>query len=216
MTSKQCTRSNKNKKKFHRDDFETQFCVRYLEYNELGDKKLKKWDIKKDKEYTINPGLNEKLEKRYGQQIVDRYCAKIYIKWINRQVEYGAYADQDIMRGDMVTEYTGIIEREVMGNDNLYLWDYPTIIKEKQKNGKNKNIKFCVNAEKVGNFARFINHSMRKYQNVGIQIIPSNGLWHVVYIARRDIKKGEQLLTYYGMEYWKDRKIVPALLTPDM
>ena len=211
MTQALCTTSKKRDKKFYRKDFESHFCIQYLEQNIIKDKRLKKWDIHKDKEYTINPGLNDRLEERYGTLINDAYVAKMYIKWINKQVSYGAYADQDIERGEMVCEYTGVVELETKGDDNLYLWDYPTILKE-----ENKRIRFCVNAEKAGNFARFINHSLRKYQNVGIQMIPSNNLWHVVYIAQKDIKRGEQLLTYYGMQYWKDRKIVPARLTPWM
>jgi len=207
----QLSKKAKKKRKFYLEDFESHFNLKYLKHNKINDKRLKTWDILKDKEYTINPGLNDRLEKRYGHLIDEGYCAKTYIRWINKQVEYGAYADQDIKRGEMVCEYTGIIEQETAGDENLYLWDYPTILKE-----KNKKVTFCINAEKSGNIARFINHSLRKYQNVGIQIIPSNKFWHVVYIAQKDIKKDEQLLTYYGIQYWKDRQILPAQLTPSM
>lgn len=209
MTQGRCTILNKSARKFYREDFESHFCIRYLEHSIIKDPRLKNWDICNDKEYTINPDLNDRLEERYGPLINEGYTAKICIRWINKKVSYGAFAEQDIERGEMVCEYTGIVELEEKGDDNLYLWDYPTVLKE-----KNKRIRFCVNAEKAGNYARFINHSLRKYQNVGIQMIPSRNLWHVVYIAQKDIKKGEQLLTYYGMQYWRDRKIVPTPLTP--
>lgn len=204
--------------KFYRADFKIKFGVRYITHNEIKDPRIKNWDILTDKEYSINPGLNDRLEKKYGTFIAQGYCADMHVKWINKKVEYGAYTEQDIKRGEMVTEYTGIVEEDTpFDQDNLYLWDYPTIIyKNVPGKKRRKKIKFCVNAEKVGNFARFINHSLRKYQNVGIQIVPHNNKWHVIYVARRDIKKGEQLLTYYGLEYWRDRKIIPEVIVPSL
>ena len=39
-------------------------------------------------------------------------------------------------------------------------------------------------------------------------------MWHVVYVAKKKIKKGQQLLTYYGTQYWQDRQIVPHPIEP--
>ncbi len=204
-----------SKKKYFRDDFEKKFEVIYLDHNHIKDVRLKKWDIYKDKEYTINPGLNDKLTERYGSLIAQGYCAPMSIQLVSKKVGYGAYAEKDIKKGEMVCEYTGIVEQETYGEDNLYLWDYPTILHELTASGRRKKITFCINAEKQGNVARFINHSLRKFQNVGIEIIPYNNEWHVVYIAQKDIKKGQQLLTYYGMQYWRDRNIVPFVIDPN-
>ncbi len=206
--------SSINKKCYYEKDFEDKFKVTHLMHSILVDERLKKWDIKKDKEYTINPVLNDQLEKRYGSLIEIGYTAKMSVKLVNKQVGYGAYAEQLISKGDMICEYTGIVEQETYGSDNLYLWDYPTILFEKTASGRRKKITFCVNAEKSGNIARFINHSLRKYQNVGIELIPFDGSWHVVYLAKRDIYPGEQLLTYYGTQYWRDRNIVPFTILP--
>ena len=203
-----------SKKKYFRDDFEKKFGITYLEHNVIRDERLKKWDVYKDKEYTINPGLNDRLEERYGALIKEAYCAPMSIQLVNRQVGYGAYAESPIKKGQMVCEYVGVIEPEIYGEDNLYLWDYPTVLHELTPAGRKKKIAFCINAEKKGNVARFINHSLRKYQNVGIEIIPYRNEWHVVYIAQKDIAKGEQLLTYYGMQYWRDRNIVPFVIEP--
>ena len=204
-------------KKLYRTDFKPVFNVRYLTQNEIIDTRILNRDIRQDAEYIINPGLNDRLAKKYGPFIEVNYEAEMYIKWVNKKVEYGAYAQQEIKKGDMVTEYTGIVEEDTpFDEDNLYLWDYPTVIYQTLPNKKRrKKFKFCINAEKTGNFARFINHSLRKYQNVAIQIVAYNNFWHVIYIAKRDIKKGEQLLTYYGLEYWKDRKIVPEVIIPE-
>ena len=205
-------------KKFYRKDFKSHFGVRYLEHNEFKEKKLLDWDIKQDYEYTVNPGLNDRYEKKYGDQIRAGYHAPMCVKYINKIVEYGAYAESFIKRGDMVVEYTGIVEVDSpYDEDNLYLWDYPTIFYVNVPGKKRrKKVKHCVNAEKAGNYARFINHSQRKYQNVGIKITPCDGQWHVIYVAKKDIEPGQQLLTYYGMDYWRDRKLVPFPITPDM
>ena len=205
-------------RRFYKEDFESEFNIRYLDRCEVKDSRLLTWDIYQDKEYTVNPRLNDRLAELYGPQVEAGYSAPMYIKWVNKVVQYGAYAEKALKKGDMVAEYTGILEEDVyFDDDNLYLWDYPTFL-YKQEPGKKrrKKITFCVNAEKAGNFCRAINHSLRKYQNVGTIVLPYNNLWHVVYIAQRDIAKGEQLLTHYGMAYWQDRKIVPFPITPDM
>lgn len=203
-------------KKYYLKDLKKVFNIRYLQHNEIADKRLVKWNIKEDREYTINPGLNDRLEKKYGELIDQGYEAPMYIKFINKTVGYGAYAEKALKKGDMVTEYTGVVEEDTpFDEDNLYLWDYPTIMYQTIPGKKRRRkIRFCINAEETGNFARFINHSLKKYQNVEIQIVPRNGQWHVLYVAKKPIKKGEQLLTHYGAEYWRDRKIVPKVILP--
>lgn len=206
-----------HRKKIYQKDFETSFKLQYLKHNKINDARLLDWDITKDKEYTINPGLNDRLTEKYGGLIKIGYQAPMFVKWINAKVGYGAYADAPLKKGDMVIEYTGILEQDtpLLDDDNLYLWSYPTIMYQTEPGKKRrKKIEFCINAEKAGNFARFINHSLRKYQNVAIQLVPYNNMWHVVYIAQRDINKGEQLLTHYGIRYWQDRKIVPLVIVP--
>ena len=204
-------------KKIYQNEFETFFTLKYLQHNQVNDSRILSWDITKDKEYTINPGLNNRLTEKYGELIKIGYQAPMFVKWINAKGGYGAYADTKLKKGDMVIEYTGIVEAEtpIIDEDNFYLWTYPTILYQTEPGKtRRKKIEFCINAEKAGNFARFINHSLRKYQNVAIQLVPYNNMWHVVYIAQRDIRKGEQLLTHYGIGYWRDRKIVPLVILP--
>lgn len=206
---------NNRTKKFTLQEIAQQFGIKYLVHNKIIDKRLLSWDIKKDKEYTINPLLNIRLEKRYGELIKEGYVAPLYIAWVNKFVEYGAFADAPIKKGAMVCEYTGILCEDSGDSDNLYLWDYPTFFYESDpKRKRRKKIKFCIDAEKAGNVARFINHTTREYQNVGVQIVPAHGFWHIIYVAKKDIKKGQQLLTHYGVAYWRDRQIVPKPIKP--
>ena len=204
------------KQKLYLPDLKKLETFTYIEHNRLSDPLLKQWNINNDKEYTVNPALNDKLANLYGPFIDEGYTAPLYVQWINKKIEYGAFADASIERGQMICEYTGVVEREEPFNeDNLYLWDYPTILYETRPGKKyRKKIVYCVNAEKYGNVGRFVNHSLKKYQNVGIQMIPRNNEWHVVYIALKPIKKDAQLLTNYGPAYWRDRKIIPFIIKP--
>lgn len=202
-------------KKFYKEDFEEQFGIPYLSHNSLQAQELASWDVTLDREYTVNPKLNTKLTEKYGGLIAEGYTAPIYIKWVNRTVQYGVFAESAIKRGEMIAEYTGVLSRDNVDNDNPYVWDYPTYTYESVPGKtRRKKIKYCIDAEKSGNYARFINHTHRKYQNVGICMVIAQGFWHVVYIAQKDITRGQQLLTYYGMQYWRDRLINPAPLIP--
>ncbi len=202
-------------KKFYAQDFQEQFGIPYFEHNKVITPELLSWDITQDKEYSINKRLNEKLTSKYGELIAEGYTCPMYIKWVNKTVEYGVFAEADLKLGDMVAEYTGVLCYDSANNDNPYVWDYPTFRYETVPGKvRRKKIKYCIDAEKSGNYARFINHTHRKYQNVGIHITAAQGFWHVVYVAQKPIFKGQQLLTYYGMQYWRDRQIMPAPLLP--
>lgn len=202
-------------KKLYEKDFESVFGVRFLPTLELQAAELKKHDITTDREYAVNPLLNQKLEKKFGHFIDQGYAIPMHIRWINKTVQYGVFTEIDLQPGDMVSEYTGILCRDEADEENGYIWDYPTVIYQTIPGKKRrKKIKYCVDALRAGNFARFINHTQRKYQNVGIQIVPRNNMWHVIYVAQKVIKKGQQLLTYYGTQYWRDRQIVPHSLKP--
>lgn len=203
-------------KKIYPQDFKNVLNIEYTDSLIVKTDKLLKWDIYKDKEYTNNPGLNDKLALMYGALIDDRYQVPLHMKWINKIVQYGVFTEKDITRGQMICEYTGYLELDNNSEvENLYLWEYPTVISETVPGKtKKKKVQFCVNAEKVGNFARGINHTIKKHQNVDVAMVPHNDLWHVVYRAKKDIASGEQLLTHYGKGYWQDLGIVPSVLIP--
>ncbi len=203
-------------KKLYADDIQELLGIEYLPALKIAASELAECDVKKDLEYKANPPLNDKLEAQYGPLLDKQYAIPMYVKWVNKTVEYGVFADVDLERGDMVCEYTGVLCRDDTDDDeNAYIWDYPTIRYEHVEGKKRrKKVKYCIDALKSGNFARFINHTVRKHQNVGVQIVPRNNVWHVVYVAKKKIKKGQQLLTYYGTQYWRDRQIVPHPIEP--
>ena len=203
-------------KKIYPADFQEVLGIKYLDSLVVKTDKLKNWDIYKDKEYTNNPGLNDKLAIIFGALIDEKYQVPMHMKWINKTVQYGVFAERLIKKGEMVCEYTGHLEvdtqREV---DNLYVWEYPSVIYETVPGKtRRKKVAFCINAEKIGNFARGINHTIKKHQNVDVAMVPYKGLWHVIYRAKKDILPGQQLLTHYGKSYWQDLSIAPAVLIP--
>jgi hypothetical protein len=82
---------------------------------------------------------------------------------------------------------------------------------------------FKVDALKKGNFARFINHSEKPNVIAHLFSIPANpyGLTpasiEVVYVARKMIRPGEQLLVSYEegeKSYWGALKVKPVPMTP--
>src|SRR5262249_10126818 len=82
---------------------------------------------------------------------------------------------------------------------------------------------FKVDASKTGNFTRFINHSDEPNVEARTVYIPKNtyrlapSCVEVLYVAKKTILPGEQLLVSYeaeGNHYWIDTKIKPIPMTP--
>jgi hypothetical protein len=80
-----------------------------------------------------------------------------------------------------------------------------------------------LDAHKVGNFTRFINHSAKPNVEAHFLRIPKNSLgiapslFEIVYIASKTIRPGEQLLVCYEGDdnsYWGALRIKPFAMTP--
>ena len=80
-----------------------------------------------------------------------------------------------------------------------------------------------LDADKKGNFTRFINHSAKPNVEAHLLRIPSNSLgvppapFEIIYIASKDIQPGEQILVCYEdgeKSYWGVLKIKPFPMTP--
>lgn len=134
----------------------------------------------------------------YRQEVLAGKTAPIYIKWINQDLGYGAFASEDISRGKFVGEYAGVVRQLHRGHPdhNPYCFHYPT---------KFWSLKyFTVDSMREGNLTRFINHS--NHPNLQPLCLVDRRLLHQVFIANRTIKKGEQLTFDYGEDYWIKRK----------
>jgi uncharacterized protein len=133
----------------------------------------------------------------YRQEVLEGKTARIYIKWINPEIGYGAFAAEEILKGQFVGEYTGIVRRLYRSHPdhNPYCFHYPT---------KWWSLKyFIVDSMREGNLTRFINHS--DHPNLQPLCLVDRRLLHQVFVANRTIKQGEQLTFDYGEDYWNKR-----------
>jgi len=139
---------------------------------------------------------------RYNRYIVEKYEAPWYMKFINEKIGHGIFAAADIKGGDYIGDYVGIICDSQLWDkvcrDTSYSWRIgsPSEI--------NSPHVFSIDAKHTGNFTRFINHSFDP-NVIAISIYTHDG-WHLVYIAKKDIHKDEQILADYGRGYWDVRK----------
>jgi hypothetical protein len=134
----------------------------------------------------------------YINDIKIKRTADVYIKYINPKCGYGVFANQDIPARHIIAEYTGIVrprDFSKVKNDYDYAWGFPP------------PTKFLIDGKDAGNFTRFINHN--DDHNVEMIYIPIDGRWHLAYVAKKPIKKDQQLLANYGAPYWKGRGYKP-------
>lgn len=151
---------------------------------------------------------------------------------------YGIFLDPNakpILKGQLIGPYSGVVSilPQNVSSDTAYAFAPIVDIllsKEEQrlfdpKNGYHPKRLYSldVDAERKGNFIRFINHSEKPNIVAHLFNIPKNryGLLpspiEVLYLAKKTIRPGEQLLVSYegdGDSYWKNLKIRPIPITP--
>ncbi len=149
---------------------------------------FEKW---KSKEVTAEA---ESLGKRFIGEIESAYIPVVSVRWVNDQVEFGLFAEEGLEKGSCVGEYTGIIrknDRRYLEPLNNYCYTYPVL----DEIGR----EYVIDATK-GNLTRFINHSYTP--NLQPIHVFYEGFFHLIFLAMRQIKKGEQLSYNYGKSYW--------------
>lgn len=155
------------------------------------------------KPYAANKTYYDDLTARYGALIAKGHVANVSIRWVSDQVGYGIFAEEDIQPGDLVVEYTGKLQRTV--EDTVYSFSYPP--DNKSSHFKAPLPSSChLNAMHYGNEARFANHS--DDPNLETKFVFQGGAWHIIYVAKKKIPRGKQLLINYGSGYWRDRQKV--------
>ena len=140
----------------------------------------------------------------YSQEVQSHLHPDITIAWIDPTLGYGVFTNRAILRQTFVGEYTGIVrKRRLFGRfKNDYCFDY-TI-------GLGRETPYVIDAERHGNFTRYINHS--EEPNLEAASALSNGIMHMIFYAIIDIPPGAQLSCNYGAKYWQRRKR-PELLS---
>ena len=101
--------------------------------------------------------------------------------------QYGLFAAKNFQKFDVLGQYTGEVVSFSEGGKYVAYCD-----------------KCNIDANKIGNELRYIND----YQNIAdepnttIRVTYIDKKPRVLFVVTKDIKEDEQILTYYGKEYW--------------
>lgn len=133
----------------------------------------------------------------YADAIRGKIQLDLTIAWIDEKIGYGVWTNRDIPSHAYIGEYTGILRKRFFFGrwKNRYCFDYN--IGEGRKSG------FVIDAQDVGNYTRFINHSFEP--NLEPASVYCDGLIHVIIYAPQAIPAGTQLCYDYGEDYWQKR-----------
>ena len=140
----------------------------------------------------------------YRTQIELHYFPKVHVYCIDAQIGCGLFADEKVFSHQYVGEYTGLVRennRRYCGGLNNYCYEYPI--------ADDLGRSHVIDATD-GSYARFINHSSKPNLKPTYAFI--DGLYHLIFIALRDIDLGEQFCYDYGPSYWYIRS-APLPLT---
>lgn len=158
------------------------------------------WESRK-KEYPVKSWMGV----YFADALKERKFPPVFIANAGKQVGLGLFAGADIPALTLLGEYTGIVRRKPFGSTkkNFYSMCYPI--------GFFSVTSWIIDAEKQGNYTRFINHSQNA--NTQVKSLLYEGLIRMVFVTNRKVLKGEQILTDYGDLYWKQLGITPKELT---
>lgn len=131
---------------------------------------------------------------KYRKNIESAVEAPVSIRYISKSVGYGVFANEKIRARSYIGEYTGVVRenlRTYFQPLNNYCYEYPV----PDRIGRH----FVIDATE-GNFTRFINHSY--FPNLKPIYAFIDGFYHLIFLALKEIQKGEQLFYDYGKNYW--------------
>lgn len=160
------------------------------------------------------------------------------LRKLRGKLGYGIFlhpSAKPILKGGVIAPYSGEVylapQNHGEGSDYAFsLISNLTLTKEEQRiwdpKGRyhpRRHYALDLDAHKEGNFTRFINHSKKPNVEAQLLRIPGNSLgvtrapFEIIYIAKKTIRPGEQLLVCYEGEdnsYWGALNIKPFPMTP--
>lgn len=174
--------------------------LRYINNNEMIYPKIKNANLRISNYYIDNFEEFIHLEKKYGEKLKNNYHAPLYVKNTDDGIGYGLFADKPMKKGDLVGQYTGIVQ-EASSYDNSdedistgteFAWDYPDEIPGLPP--------LEINAGTAGSILRFANHSFRPNLKVEHAVIGNE--WMIFFVLNTDVDADTQLFCDYGDDYW--------------
>jgi len=136
------------------------------------------------------------LGDHYGDRLREGFIHDVSIRWVDDEMQYGLFAENEIPRNAFLGEYTGLIKPCTIfsGDVNEYCFRYPLY--------NQKFIVYTIDAKMQGNEMSFINHS--NSPNCEAVVAFYDDLFHMCLRALNPIKKGDQLFFDYGNEKWSE------------
>lgn len=181
------------------NEIEEKFSISYLNHLEFSDSSILEKVIKRCKRklsWKKHAKVNFWNCSLFEKSLLEKQSVPIEIKKVNPIVGYGVFAKETIPYLSFVGEYTGIIRKRHRKRDSLNDYVFGYVIGP-------HNTPWVIDAEKKGNFTRFINHSFTP--NLTSRWLISDGIAHIILFANKRIPAGEQLTYDYGPYYWRKR-----------
>jgi len=175
--------------------------VKYLVRSRVADPRVSAYDWSNSPYYSANLEEFEVLTARYGADLRAGRLAAVEVRDAGA-VGWGLFAVSGLSEGDLVGEYTGVIQETsdappdatVAGHYlSDYSWNYPDELPD--------GTEFEISALREGNELRFANHSASP--NMAVDHTLVDGLFVTFFRVIRPVTAGEQLTVDYGHEYWE-------------
>ncbi|MEI6242317.1 MAG: SET domain-containing protein-lysine N-methyltransferase [Chlamydiota bacterium] len=131
----------------------------------------------------------------YEKEIREGFFIPATLQRVNSEIGFGLYSSLNVLEGGFIGTCTGVVrKRNRKMRDNPYCFQYAFS-------------DLSIDARDRGNLTRFINHSFSP--NVELISVLTPPLFQMIYVAKKPIAKGEEILADYGKNYWKDLRKTP-------
>ncbi|HLB53339.1 MAG TPA: SET domain-containing protein-lysine N-methyltransferase [Chlamydiales bacterium] len=139
----------------------------------------------------------------FDREINEGIHPKVSIRFIDKEVGFGVFAEQRIPPCSFIGEYTGklIPWKKWILREKFHAVRYTVWGSERKK--------FILDGETMGNFTRCINHSFTP--NVCLQSVYWKGIPRMIFMSLKEITAGTQLTFDYGALFWKEHPSLPKV-----
>jgi len=182
--------------------------IRYIKRNENIFPEILEANIQISKYYKDNSEEFLYLEEKYGEKLINKTYAPVYINKIDENMGYGLFTAGPLKADDLIGEYIGIVQEahdldpsnKETSAKTEYAWDYPDEIPGLPP--------LEINARYAGGVLRFVNHSFTP--NLRIEHTVVDNEWKIFFVADENIDTDTELFVDYGDAYWavESREII--------
>ena len=129
----------------------------------------------------------------HAKEIRDHHIADVSIRWIDKTIGYGLFAEKEIAAWQFIGEYTGLVRKLnlIFGDINEYCFGYPTSAFSFKKH--------VIDASNSGNETRYMNHS--ESPNSESMAVLHDGILHIMIRATQNIPANSEIRYDYTGSY---------------